>query len=82
MFDEPIRIGLIRFADLYDHHWQAAERIGGDGARPTIGKEAIEFDLSHQPALVIYTASSSAASDRVEASAPAADYDADLGRNG
>lgn len=63
MFDEPIRIGLIRFADLYDHfHYRfEGQKDRTSSAADSGHREAAEFDLSHQPALVIYTSSSVAA---------------------
>lgn len=93
MFDEPIKVGLIRFADAYDHYFHRAQaaddQLDGAGApsrggppggrkpareddpvRLASGETADEegrrqqrqqaravrdFDLSHQPLLVIYT---------------------------
>lgn len=55
MFDEPIRIGLIRFADAYDHlddqHEQPNKIKRHEAAAATVR----DFSLSHQPLLVIYT---------------------------
>lgn len=48
MFDEPIRIGLIRFADVYDH-----VAVPEDQAERR--RWQADFDRSHQPLLVIYT---------------------------
>lgn len=95
MFDEPIRVGLIRFADAYDHYnqqrhqqhsWQspanqaqvegnsthfgAARETGrppgrrrrrhdqepeASAAAQRQARAARDFDLSHQPLLVLYT---------------------------
>lgn len=33
MFEEPIRIGLIRFADLYDHHLNDRERGSSENTK-------------------------------------------------
>lgn len=69
MFDEPIKIGLIRFADLYDHqtirsgarkrnnkdrqYRHNSEQMEEVGS--SIKRDELEFDSSHQPILVIYT---------------------------
>lgn len=51
MFDEPIKIGLIRFADLYDH--STYER---DPSQPNEGAVRLNnLDISQQPTLLIYT---------------------------
>lgn len=68
MFDEPIKNGLIRFADFYDHRRQLGR---DDNDEPEISNNddynsndhykqheisrVLEFDSSHQPILVIYT---------------------------
>ena len=39
MFDEPVRLGLIRFADAHDHP----------------AGQLSDFDASHQPLLVLYS---------------------------
>jgi hypothetical protein len=68
MFDEPIRVGLIRFADAYDDADQEAPDWGGRAAakqvaagRPASSEQTDRqtragFSLSHQPLLVVYTA--------------------------
>lgn len=62
MFDEPIRIGLIRFADLYDHengnqNKDLQDRHNSEQLEevPWNKESAMDFDSSHQPILVIYT---------------------------
>lgn len=61
MFDEPIRVGLIRFADLYDHRQpeapQPERRDPQSHLRDSSAtqEQPWEFDASHQPLLVIYT---------------------------
>lgn len=63
MFEEPVGIGLIRFADAYDH-WRTeqqeetddgGEEEEGGGQEERAPGQLREFDLSHQPLLVIYT---------------------------
>jgi len=69
MFDEPIRIGMIRFADAYDHwawpsewHTNSASKLASKStlhsSKPVQSvhlEQVAKFDSSHQPLLVIYT---------------------------
>lgn len=69
MFEEPVAVGLIRFADPYDRRpaRQRRHSSGGGGgvqrrqeqsAKLQAGGHqaaASRFDLDHQPILVIYT---------------------------
>ena len=57
MFDEPIRTGLIRFADAYDQAQQTEpDSRRARAVRPPARRAARNsFSLSHQPLLVIYT---------------------------
>lgn len=70
MFDEPIRIGLIRFADRYDNsnrttaskrHKDEEEEQPKQENGNERGIEATDFDMDHQPILVIYTTTAATA---------------------
>ena len=66
MFEEPVRIGLIRFADAYDQRAQFApivrgSPLGGPTGPPRQERERRRrFDADHQPLLVIYTTAAEA----------------------
>lgn len=69
MFDEPIEIGLIRFADVFDHATNAELERGERGAAIDDGerrKKNVDFDLAHQPLLVIYTTTDALTGDAAD----------------